>query len=402
MVCVVALQRPPAAVVEVGGYREYPRRYLVNATADDVVMLDELYKLMQKRGLSFGTAGEKLGIGKSTLHLLVKQRHWPIRLDREELTAKIQELIRELKTKPRIVAVRGEIIMEVDAMERLSVGALERWGLTRDPFINEVRGVEDLYRTDETDRTYKFMEQAALYQGFAAVVGEVGTGKTLLLRRLEQEIGERVRFVKVMNTDKVHLTPGHILEAIVYDLRGRATGAGRTKEQSARYVKELLKDAAKEDIRVCLVLDDAQQAPRGTLRSLKQLWDMQDGFRRCMGILLLGQLELMDVMQDMRLREFTNRCGTFLMRGLVHPNQVRGYLGHKFSRAGGDIDKIFDGEAIKAIAHHAKFEFQLNGEKVVAGPPLRVQNIAARLMNKADELGEARVTMEVVGLIARN
>jgi type II secretory pathway predicted ATPase ExeA len=166
-------------------------------------------------------------------------------------------------------------------------------------------------------------------------------------------------------------------------------------------VRNLLADAATEAMRVCLVVDDAQQAPRQTLRSLKQLWEYEHGFRKCLGILLLGQLELIEAMRDVRLRETTNRCATFLMRGLVHPNQVKGYLGWKFQRAGADVDKVFDAEAIKAVAHHAKFEFQVNGEKVVAGPPLRVQNIAARLMNKADEIGEAKVTAEVVGLIAR-
>jgi len=364
-------------------------------------MLDELKELMKRRGLSYGTCAGKLGIGKSTLHYLVTQRHWPLRLDREELEDKIRGLIKELRTKPRIVAIRGEIVMEVDAMERLSMGALDKWGFNRDPFVNEIRGAEDLYLTEETSKAYKFMEQIARYQGFGALCGEVGTGKTVLLRKLESEIGENVRFVRVMNTDKVNLSPGHVMEAIVYDLRGKTSGAGRTKEQLARYVRSLLSDAAKEDLKVCLVLDDAQQAPRQTLRSLKQLWEYEHGFRKCLGILLLGQLELIEAMRDVRLRETTNRCATFLMRGLVHPNQVKGYLGWKFQRAGADVDKVFDGDAIKAIAHHAKFEFQVNGEKVVAGPPLRVQNIAARLMNKADEIGEAKVTAEVVGLIAR-
>jgi len=364
-------------------------------------MLDELKDLMKRRGLSYGTCAGKLGIGKSTLHYLVTQRHWPLRLDREELEDKIRGLIKELRTKPRIVAIRGEIVMEVDAMERLSMGALERWRFERDPFVNEIRGSEDLYETEETKRAYKFMEQIARWQGFGALCGEVGTGKTILLRKLEQDMGDSVRFVRVMNTDKPHLTPGHVLEALIYDLRGKDRGAGRTKEQTARYVRNLLADAAKEDMRVCLVVDDAQQAPRQTLRSLKQLWEYEHGFRKCLGILLLGQLELIEAMRDVRLRETTNRCATFLMRGLVHPNQVKGYLGWKFQRAGADVDKVFDAEAIKLVAHHAKFEFQVNGEKVVAGPPLRVQNIAARLMNKADEIGENKVTTEVVSLIAK-
>ncbi len=402
MGCVVALmKRPHADVVDADRYNHWPRHYPVNVTVEEADMLDELNQLMTRRGVSLMAAAEKLGLCKTTLFYLIHDRHWPKRVDREVLTKRIENLIQELKTRPRIVAVRGEIIMEVDAMERLSVGALDRWGLERDPFVNEIEGIGDLYRTDETDRTYRFMEQIARHQGFGAVVGEVGTGKTILLRRLQEECGESVRFVQVMNTDKGHLTPIHVMEAIIYDLRGKDSGAGRSKEQMARYVKNLLADAAKEDKRVCLVLDDAQQAPRQTLRSLKQLWDYNFGFRKGLGILLLGQLELLDAMRDVRLRETTNRCATFLMRGLVHPNQVKGYLKFKFSRIGADVERIVDDEAIKAIAHHAKFEFVINGEKIVAGPPLRVQNITARVMNKADELGEGKVTAEVVGLIAK-
>jgi len=356
-------------------------------------MLDRLKAEMARRGISLNRAATRLGMGRSTLHYLLHDGRWPRRRDRAELESEIGIYLEEIGKK-----AHGRLIIEreVEAMERLSQDAIRLWGLSRDPFVNEIQGLEDVYRSEELDRCYDFMKQVALYQGFGAVVGEVGSGKTMLFRRLEQEHGKDVRFVRVHNTDRQRMSPSHIMEAVVYDLRGRPGGAGRSKEQLARYVRTLLADASKEDIRVCLVIDDAQQVPRSTLRSLKQLWEYECGFRRGMGILLLGQLELLDAMGDVRLRETTNRCATFMLHGLVHPNQVKGYLKWKLSRAGGDVENIFDDWALREIARHSRCEFQVNGQKQVAGPVLKIQNAAARLMNRAVELGEKKVSVEII------
>ena len=283
-------------------------------------------------------------------------------------------------------------------MEHLTHEAKGNFGLNCDPFVNEIHGREDLYPLPESERAYKFLEHIARYQGFGALIGEVGSGKTLLLRRLvdEQGDGGKMRFVQAQITNKKGIRYYHVLDALFYDLTGRSYGGGgRSMEQKARLVRELLDQAIREDQRVCLIIDDAQQMPLDTLRSLKQLYDYVMGFRRQLGIILLGQLELINLMSDVRLRETTQRCAYFFMKGLVTPGAVEKYLEFKIKKAGGDAGKIFDRDVFKLIEKHCSFTFKYEGKDFRLIPQLRVQNLAARWMNRAVELGEGRVTREV-------
>jgi MSHA biogenesis protein MshM len=351
---------------------------------------------MQRRAVSYNAVGRLLGIGRSTAHAMLHYGYWPTRVPREQLTKKIKSAIAELK-KSILITTRDEVVREVDIMENVGIGAQRRFGLRWDPFLNEIHGVSDIYPMKEAEDALEYMKRIALFQGFGALVGEVGTGKTLLLRKLEEQLAsDHVRFVQVRNTDKVNLKPRHILETIVFDLTGTPHGGGKSMEQMSRIVRGLLADAEKEDQRVCLVIDDAQQIPRVTLRSLKQLYDLDKGFRRSLGILLLGQLELLEAMRDPRLRETTNRCGYMLMQGLAQPKTFEGYLKFKLERAGGDFEKIVDPGCMKEIRMHATVSWDWCGERYQMAPELRVQNLMARLLNTADRLGEARITREIV------
>lgn len=365
--------------------------------SSELSLLAELERLRRERVMSYAALGRELGISKTATIYLMHEGRWPGRVNRASLEKKIRLVISELKYKCGL-GTRDDIIMEVDTMEHVSAGAQKRFGLKCDPFLNEIRSAADIYPMKEAEDACDFMEQVALYQGFGALIGEVGTGKTLLLRKLEGTLGERVRFVRVKSMDKLILKPVHLLEAIIYDLTGKYGGIGKSIEGKSRYMKKLLEEAAKEDARVCLVLDDAQQIPRATMKSLKQLYDYESGFRRYMGILLLGQLEMLDMMRDVRLRETTNRCGWFLMRGLVHTNQVEGYLKFKIERAGGDYGKIFEEGVAKEIGLRARYEYIRDGERMVLGPPLRAQNVAARLMNWTHEQNEGKVTVEILNV----
>lgn len=363
--------------------------------------LERLKVLMRERCHSQRQAGIFFGISRSAVQEMLQCFYIPKKKDRGEILNKIGQLILELEHGKTIVVRDKSSFQGVDQMELLSKDTMEVFGLKRDPFVNEIRGVRDVFDLSECKRAYNFLMKIARGYGFGALIGEVGSGKTLLFRRLVEDLKrENIRFVQAQTINKQRLQYSHILDALFSDLTGKSLGGGgRSIEIKSRNVRDLLQQAIYDDQRVCLVIDDAHQMPRETLRCLKQLYDYVIGFSRQLGILLLGQLELVEVMRDVRLKETTQRCAYFFMQGLVAPGMVEKYLKFKFSKAGCNGRDIFERNVFKLIERHNTIIYEFEGKKKRICPQLRVQNLAAMLMNRTVELGEKLVTREIVGEI---
>lgn len=374
--------------------------YKANAAGDEKRLIDKLVKLMREHKYSLRKLGGELGISKSAAQNLTALCHYPLRRDRGEINGKLRRLVRDFERRENDVG-EEKSFEGGDIMEQLTHETLEKFGLKRDPFLNEITSARDIFELPETLRAYKFMERAAKYQGFGGVIGEVGSGKTLLLRKLTEELRDHVRFVQPRLTNKSKLRYNHILDAIYYDLTGKRSGfGGISAEMKSRIVFGLLELAMESNERVCLVIDDAQQLPMETLKNLKQLYDPV-GFQRQLGILLLGQLELIKIMKDLRIREVTQRCAHFFMQGLARPGLLENYLVFKIKKAGGDAGRIFEKNVFGLMRKNATMVWDGNdgrhgrGGKIKITPQLRVQNVAAMLMNKATELEEKMVSKEI-------
>lgn len=346
--------------------------------------------------MSYNRFANLINISKSSAYRMIQSGVFP-----QKKTEEIIKKINELKSKNFEFKKRGKKYIEIkwkgeDRMERITQESLEKFGLNRDPFINEIRGLEDIFILTEQNKAYKYLSDIALYQGFGVLVGEVGSGKTIILQRLLESAKQNIKFIVIKNTDKTKLSAANILSAIYYDLTGKKKGGGHNLEQKTRIVTELMEQTINDDKRICLVIDDAHLVPMQTMRSLKQLYDMVKGFKKLIGIILIGQLEIIQLMGDIRIKEISQRCAFFIMRGLVTPGSIRKYLEFKIKRAGGNIEGIFDEKVYKKIKEKCEYEIRKNGKKIKICPLLRVQNLAGQLMNQAERLGEDKVIAELV------
>jgi type II secretory pathway predicted ATPase ExeA len=189
-----------------------------------------------------------------------------------------------------------------------------------------------------------------------------------------------------MNADKANLKPGHILSAIHIDLTGDALGGDL--ERRTRKVHKLLLETARQDQHVVLILEEAHDIPKPTLRILKRLYDYEHGFRRPLAIILLGQTELAAKWEDAGIREISRRCTLRIMRGIK--GETEKYLQFKFSRAGARYDRIFAQGAAKTIEKHCM------GREGQFVSPLTVNVLASLAMNKAADADESRITPEFI------
>ena len=301
-----------------------------------------------------------------------------------------------LAQKPGLATgLPDQIVMKWE-VEMISEDTKRHFKLFRNPFIADVEKSSDIYRSDEHRYIEAAMLDAAKHGGFLAIVGEVGSGKTTMRRevmeQLRKETNVMVIFPQII--DKSRVTASSICDAIILDLSEEKP---RVKlEQKTRQVQRLLMDRSRAGYQACLIIEEAHDLNTQTLKYLKRFSELEDGYKKLLGIILIGQTELKNMFnesQHVEMREVIRRVQVAEIRGLN--GNLKEYLKLKFKRVGGDIDKIMNDEAIEALRKRLTMN-DARHKPVSHAYPLLVNNYVARAMNLACELGEVMITEEVV------
>lgn len=288
--------------------------------------------------------------------------------------------------------------------EMLSAQAKRHFNLFRDPFVDDVQGPDDLFMSADQRYVREAMFQAAKSSGWLiAVIGESGSGKTTLRRETIDRINrERVPAVVIQTKifDKEKLTASSICHAILADVNP-SVQPKRSLEALARQVEKALTDSSRSGQTHVLMIEEAHDLNIQTLKYLKRFWEMEDGFKKLLSIVLIGQPELnkkLDERTYYEAREVIRRCE--IVRLLPLDNQVGDYLALKFRRIGADHRQVFDDSALDAIRMHPKMSRAVRtagGNEVVSLTyPLVVNNLVTRAMNEAAEHGAPRVTADII------
>ena len=284
-------------------------------------------------------------------------------------------------------------------IEMLNPAAKRHFAIFRDPFQGDVNGPEDVFLAADQRYIREAMFQTARHGGFLAVVGESGAGKSVLRRDLLDRIareGHPISVIYPMIIDKKALTPTSIGEAIIKDLVHSAK-VPRTKEGQARLLNELLLGSSRAGNSHVLIIEEAHDIPTECLKQLKRFWELEDGFKRLLSIVLVGQPELkqkLDERMNWEAREVIRRCEVAELLPLG--NNLKDYLQHKFKRIEVALDKVMAPDAFDAI--YARLTRVRPGTREVASQlyPLVVNNLVTKAMNRAAELGLPLVTGDLV------
>jgi MSHA biogenesis protein MshM len=183
-------------------------------------------------------------------------------------------------------------------------------------------------------------------EGFIKVVGEVGTGKTLLCRNL---LSELVPEWKAAYFPNPQMEPRAFLHEVAEDL-GTADGA----PEAAHVVKRLntrLLELARTGKRVVLCIDEAQTMPRLTLESLRLLSNLETEKRKLLHIVLFGQPELDEMLDAHSARQLKQRIAFSHQLLFFDADEVDNYIEQRLRIAGHSGAPIFQPAAVKAIAH---------------------------------------------------
>ncbi len=181
-------------------------------------------------------------------------------------------------------------------------------------------------------------------KGFVLILGEVGTGKTTLIRHLLGRFGPNIRSVFVFNP-AVSFT--ELLQLMLRDLE-LPCGSLRRVEMIDTLNDYLLKEAAAGRY-VVVIIDEAQHLSPAVLEEVRMLSNLETARGKLIQILLVGQPELGEKLGRPELRQLRQRISLVAeLKPLSYADTVQ-YIAHRLDVAGRADGGIFSDRALKII-----------------------------------------------------
>ena len=187
-------------------------------------------------------------------------------------------------------------------------------------------------------------------EGFLKVVGEVGTGKTLICRKLLNEIPEHFVTAYIPNP---YLNPDELRRAVAVEL-----GVKQAQRMSAQLLTQRIQNRLLElhgkGHSVVLILDEAQALPSESLEALRLFTNLETESRKLLQVVLFGQPELNERLASQQFRQLRQRITfSYQLRAMTAP-EVEHYVQHRLSVAGYKGATLFPSNICQGITKASK------------------------------------------------
>ena len=184
-------------------------------------------------------------------------------------------------------------------------------------------------------------------EGFVKISGEVGTGKTLLCRKLLSELGSEACPVRLAWLPNPHLTPGELRTALALELG--LTLAGESELDLTDRIHRHLISLHRQGSRVVVLIDEAQALPDETLEAIRLFGNLETESSKLLQIVLFGQPELDARLGQPRLRQLRQRIGFSYRLRPLRLDETRAYLEYRLQVSGYRGAALFDGRALRRL-----------------------------------------------------
>jgi len=183
--------------------------------------------------------------------------------------------------------------------------------------------------------------------GITVISGEVGTGKTTLVRNLLSELGDDYTVGMITNTQKDF---GNLLKWVL-----NSFGIDADETDHIKLYKILLEFIAREHgagRRVVLIIDEAQNLGKAALEDIRMLTNINVDKDVALQLILVGQPELVEMLRKKELRQFAQRVSAdYLLQPLTF-KETEDYFRHRIKTVGGDVD-LFAQTAFATVYYHS-------------------------------------------------
>jgi len=206
-------------------------------------------------------------------------------------------------------------------------------------------------------------------EGFIKISGEVGTGKTLLCRKLLNSLDEHYVSAYIPNP--------HFSAETLYCVLADELGANLKREKvnplynqidgylnqdvttekhvlALKQINDCLLRFANEGKQVVLIIDEAQAMPEETIEALRLLTNLETESEKLLQVVLFGQPELDRILSQKHLRQLQQRITFQHQIQPLNRNDIEHYISHRMLLAGYTGGRVFDAKAITLLTRASK------------------------------------------------
>jgi type II secretory pathway predicted ATPase ExeA len=225
-----------------------------------------------------------------------------------------------------------------------------RFGLSKRPFPATPDTSSYYPATGHEQALGKILQALLDGEGMALLVGEAGTGKTLLCHCLLERLQTEMAIAFLTNSHGA--SRKDLLQAILYDL-SLPFESGSEQELRLRLTDYLLTNYA-QGKRTLLIVDEAQHLPQDALEELRLLGNLEAGQRKAVQVLLVGQPKVLPALAKPGLESLNQRLAVRTALTRLGLEEAVDYLLHHLRIAGARPEEVFTDEALEMLARSTR------------------------------------------------
>jgi type II secretory pathway predicted ATPase ExeA len=187
-------------------------------------------------------------------------------------------------------------------------------------------------------------------EGIIKVVGEVGSGKTMLCRMLQLKLPDTVEIVYIANPS---VSPEDILFVVAHEL-SLPVGKDASKHEVMHLLQDYLLQRHMENKQVVLFIEEAQGMPIETLEEIRLLSNLETDHNKLLQIILFGQPELDDNLSQQSIRQLRERITHNFNLDPLTQDEIHTYLNFRMRETGYTGPELINRTVAKKVEQHSE------------------------------------------------
>ncbi|MCP3688860.1 MAG: AAA family ATPase [Gammaproteobacteria bacterium] len=220
--------------------------------------------------------------------------------------------------------------------------------------------------------------------GFVKLTGEVGTGKTLLCRKLLDSLDHNYNTVYIPNP---YMSCNALLDAVIAEM---GIAEKLEKDNYLACINSYLIDSARQSKATVIILDEAQSLPEESLEAIRLLSNLETEKKKLVQIVLFGQPELDHKLSHSSIRQLQQRIMHAYHLKPLSKKVIRDYLQHRVKSAGYVGPELFDRSARQLLF------------KISQGVPRIINVLSNKAMMQAYASGEFYISKKHIQAAAKD